>query len=282
MTPRRTDALHHLPTPTEAAAFRKRVYEEAARVSRQLPWRETCDPYLIMVSEVMLQQTQVERVRDHYLRFVGRFPTLSALSGAPLTDVLEAWQGLGYNRRALNLKRAATQVMEEFDGVMPRTPQALASLPGIGRYTAGAIRAFAFNQPAVFMETNIRSVYLHHFSDDRSGVHDRELIPLVEATMDREAPRAWYNSLMDYGAALKRTLPNPSRRSLHHKRQSPFSGSNRQQRSIILKALLTSPGTTAESLVASGAGEPQQVMQNLRAMEREGLLTCEAGRWRVA
>jgi A/G-specific adenine glycosylase len=235
-----------------------------------------------MVSEVMLQQTQVERVRDHYLRFVGRFPTLSSLAGAPLTEVLEVWQGLGYNRRALNLKRAAMLVMEDFDGVMPRTPQALASLPGIGRYTAGAILAFAFNQPAVFLETNIRSVYLHHFFGDRSGIHDRELLPLVEATMDREEPRGWYNALMDYGAALKRTLPNPSRRSLHHTRQSPFAGSNRQQRSIILKALLASPGMTAESLVASGAGEPHQVIENLRAMEREGLLACEGGRWRVA
>lgn len=269
-------------TSSEATRFREMVYGQASATARNFPWRETTDPYQIMVSEVMLQQTQVERVRTKFIEFIGRFPNLLTLAEAELAEVLMLWQGLGYNRRAIALKKAAETIMTDFSGLLPEDQKQLESLPGIGRYTAGAIAAFAFNRPAVFIETNIRSVYIHHFFHDRTDVHDRELLPLIEATVDRSTPRTWYNALMDYGAALKRDRPNPSRRSVHHMQQSPFIGSNRQLRSAILKAILAAPGLTTEEIVQRLAAEPAKVRHNLDAMEQEGFITSHSDRYRIA
>jgi A/G-specific adenine glycosylase len=185
----------------------------------------------------MLQQTQVSRAIGAYERFIERFPDFSSLAEAPLREVLSAWSGLGYNRRALYLKRTAERIMEEHGGDFPSHPSELAALPGIGSATAGAIAAFAFGAPHPFIETNIRAVFIHHFFRSRERVTDAEILPLVERTLDHADPRAWYSALMDYGAMLKETLPNPSRRSAHHARQEPFSGSDRQARGLIIKAL---------------------------------------------
>jgi A/G-specific adenine glycosylase len=271
-----------MPDTASSIKFRTLVYHEAKKEGRHFPWRETDDPYRIMVSEVMLQQTQADRVRQRFCQFVQRFPDALALADADLAEVVSAWQGLGYNRRALNLRRAASEIILRFGGEVPQDPELLSTLPGIGPYTAGAIAAFAFDRPVVFIETNIRSVFLHHFFSDRQQVHDREILPLVAATLDRKHPRDWYNALMDYGVRLKRHHANPSRKSVHHGRQSPFAGSNRQQRSAILKILLITPGLTEEEVCAAVPPNPARVGQNLRAMEREGLLACNAGCWRVA
>jgi A/G-specific adenine glycosylase len=271
-----------LPDQAECDAFRQLVYGAARDEGRHFPWRETEDPYRILVSEVMLQQTQADRVADRFNAFLGRFPDLRSLAIAELADVLSAWQGLGYNRRALNLQRSAALILQNFGGKVPDNPDLLATLPGIGPYTAGAITAFAFDRPVVFIETNIRTVFIHHFHGDRLQVHDRDILPLVAATLDRNQPRLWYNALMDYGVLLKRNHANPSRRSAHHGRQSPFAGSNRQQRSLLLKLLLATPGMEEAELAVAVSGKTETVINNLRMMEREGILAKKGKGWRVA
>jgi A/G-specific adenine glycosylase len=218
--------------------FRATVWEFYAAHGRDLPWRRTRDPYLILVSEFMLQQTQVARVIPKYCEFTALFPSIRHLAGAPVADVLRAWQGLGYNRRALNLRRCAESIVAEHGAAVPSTLPALLSLPGVGRSTAAAVRAFAFDEATPFLETNIRSAFIHHFFPEGTSVSDAELLPLVEDTLDHENPREWYYALMDYGSWLKSTGPNPSRRSKHAKAQSPFSGSHRQLRAALVRTVL--------------------------------------------
>ncbi len=244
---------------------------------RPLPWRETRDPYAILVSEIMLQQTQVDRVRSKYAEFLGLFPDFTTLARAPLEAVLAAWQGLGYNRRAIALKKCAETVVERWGGTLPTAVESLESMPGIGPYTARAIAAFAFGRSTVFIETNIRTVFIHSFFHDRQGVHDREIVPLVAQTLDRRNPRDWYYALMDYGVTLKKAHANPGRRSVHHTRQPPFKGSNRELRSQILRAVLATPGITEAELVEALAAEPEKVRANLLRMEREGFVAEENG-----
>jgi A/G-specific adenine glycosylase len=265
-------------TPRQVAAFRKMIREWYRTNGRPLPWRETRDPYAILVSEIMLQQTQVDRVRTKYTNFLSLFPDIATLARAPLDAVLAAWQGLGYNRRAVSLKRCAEVVAERWGGTLPATVEELESLPGIGPYTARAIATFAFGQPTVFIETNIRTVFIHSFFNDRQGIHDRELLPLVTCTLDRRDPRDWYYALMDYGVMLKKSHANPGRRSTHHVRQSPFEGSNRELRSRILRALLAAPGITEAELIAALGADPANVRNNLARMETEGFLSSQNGR----
>lgn len=266
----------------EIQLFRSAVYDAARATYRSLPWRDTTDPYCIMVSEIMLQQTQAERVIGKYAAFIERYPTLSSLAAAELSDVLTLWQGLGYNRRALSLKRAADSIMTVFGGIFPTTRNELESLPGIGPYTAGAIITFAFDRPELFIETNIRSVYIHHFFNDRTDIHDRELLPLVDITMDRSQPRTWYNALMDYGTVLKRNQVNPSRKSVHHARQSPFEGSNRQLRSALLRVILAQPGITTVDLTRCVKSDDEKINRNLEQMIKEGLIQSDGGKYVVA
>lgn len=236
-----------------ADPFRKLVRSEGVRLYRDLPWRRTRDPYGIWLSEVMLQQTQVVRVCDRWPAWLERFPTVGALAQAPVADVLAAWQGMGYNRRALALHRAAMYIMERFDGEFPRDASALCELPGVGPATAQGIRSFAFDLPGVYLETNVRTVILHHFFPDVPAVPDKELVGIVEATCpgpqvlegrfalpedERDTPRTWYYAMLDYGAYLKKTIPNPSRRSASYSRQSAFEGSRRQKRAALVRCLL--------------------------------------------
>jgi A/G-specific adenine glycosylase len=266
--------------PVEAAdvaAFRETVYGYYREQGRRLPWRETRDPYAILVSEIMLQQTQVDRVREKYRSFLASFPSVAALAGADLTQVLEAWQGLGYNRRAVALRLCAQAVVERFGGRFPGGIDELQSLPGIGPYTARAVAAFAFGIPSAFIETNIRSVFILHFFPGAEAVKDSEILPLVELALDREAPREWYYALMDYGSMLKRTRVNPSRQSAHHTRQSPFKGSNREQRSLLLRSILAAPGICEEELVGMLSVELEAARRNLQALEREGFIKRQGG-----
>ena len=245
------------------------VYAYYRRHARLFPWRETKNPYRILVSEVMLQQTQTERVVGKYEKFIARFPSFSTLADASLQSVFKAWQGLGYNRRAVSLKETAVRVIEEHDGILPKDLNALMKLPGIGRSTAGAILAFAYGIPVAFIETNIRRVFIHFFFSEREDVKDSEILPLVEQTLDRENPRDWYYALMDYGAMLKTKLPNPNRRSAHYTRQAPFEGSNRQIRGMILKLLLSLGPLREGELIGKLNREPSRVHTILHEMQRE-------------
>jgi A/G-specific adenine glycosylase len=279
-----TDAHDTQPPGDARAAFTARVwahYHEHAR--DDLPWRRTRDPYAILVSEVMLQQTQVPRVVPKYLAFLETFPTPAALAAAPLPELLAVWSGLGYNRRALNLKRAVELIVAEHGGRVPDTLEGLTALPGIGHATAGQVLAFAFDTGVPFIETNIRSVYLHEFFGDAEDVPDAAVLPLVEATMPAEGAREWFWALLDYGTHLKATLPNPSRRSKHHSHQGRFEGSNRQLRGRLLAALgaATGAGVTADELAATVRFELERVEAALAALQSEGFVVAEAGRWRI-
>jgi A/G-specific adenine glycosylase len=246
-----------------------------------MPWRDLDDPYAVLVSEVMLQQTQVARVMDRWGEWMESFPTLSALAAAPLPAVLGLWQGLGYNRRALALKRAAEIAVERFGGALPADQSLLRSLPGVGPATAAAVVNYAFCVPSPFIETNVRAVFLHHFFADAEGVPDSALLPLVEATWDRADPRGWGYALMDYGASLKRTGPNPSRRSRHYTRQSPFEGSKRQRRARLLREVLSGPGGEGADYAESLGLPMAETIAVLEELAAEGFVTEAGGRWSV-
>lgn len=253
-------------------AFQQLIRSRYQAAPRPMPWRDTRDPYRILLSEIMLQQTQVERVLSKYAEFLNQFPTLAALAAAPLADVLRVWQGLGYNRRAIALKNCAAQIMSRFDGRFPATVAELESLPGIGHYTARAVALFAFGIVEPFIETNIRTVFIHTFFSGRDQVADREIMPLVEQTIDHDNPREWFYALMDYGAMLKSGRHNPGRRSAHHTRQSPFKGSNRELRSRMLRTIMAQTGISAEALAGQLDADLHTVERNLEAMSQEGFL----------
>ena len=244
-----------------------------------MPRRETRDPYKILVSEIMLQQTQVSRVLEKYGSFLKSFPTIRELAHAASGDVLRAWQGLGYNRRALLLKRCAEEVVERFGGVIPQERADLESLPGIGKATAGSMRAFAFNKPDVFIETNIRSVYIHHFFGDRSDVIDAALVPYIAKTLDRKNPREWYYALMDYGVYLKSIMPNPNRKSRHYTRQSRFEGSDRQIRGRALKILTEKRLVPKASLYKALGGDRERLEIIIAGLIKEGLIHMVGGKF---
>ena len=288
-----------VPTPdaTSLASFRALVLQKGRELYRDLPWRRTRDPYKIWLSEVMLQQTQVSRVDGRWQHWLERFPTIDALASAQTSDVLDEWQGMGYNRRALALLNAA-RLVADGGGSMPVELDDLVALPGIGPATAAGIRAFAYNLPGVYLETNVRTVLLHELYPDAVQVPDRELVPLVEVTCPQDAsdpsddPRTWYYALLDYGAHLKRTVPNPSQRSRSHVRQSRFEGSHRQKRAMAVRALLAHQATggvdaatvaaeMSELEVAAGrepVGE-SLVLELLEELSGEGFCHCEDGIW---
>jgi A/G-specific adenine glycosylase len=259
-------------TTREITKFQRIVYDYYQNFGRDLPWRGTDNPYEILVSEIMLQQTQVSRVVHKYVEFIKTFPDIESLAEAPLRDVLKVWQGLGYNRRALSLKRLAEIVNATYGGYVPSHVSLLMQLPGIGNATANAVCAFAFNQPVVFIETNVRTVFIYHFFSTKDTVKDSEIRPLVERTLDYDNPKHWYNALMDYGVALKKYCFNPGRKSAHHKEQSPFEGSARQVRGAILRALVTKPRQTVNELIKAVRFDPDVVKKNIQSLEREGLV----------
>lgn len=241
--------------------FRHILDEFYARQGRHgLPWRATTDPYEIMVSELMLQQTQVGRVIPKYHEFLERFPDIRSLAKASLGDVLIAWQGLGYNRRAKYLWQAAQQLSDTF----PDTLESLVALPGIGRNTAGAILAYAFNKPAIFVETNVRTVFIHHFFHDKTGVSDREIENLVAQTIT-DNPREFYWSLMDYGTHVKQTVGNKNKQSKHYAKQSPFMGSRRQVRGAVLRTLSARGYEPGELLGKINDSRTSDVLRELMA-----------------
>jgi A/G-specific adenine glycosylase len=253
-------------------AFQKIIKDYYSKQGRIFPWRETRNPYKILVSEIMLQQTQAPRVVEKYRSFIKRFPSVANLASAKTIDVLQEWQGLGYNRRGLALKKAAEIIMKEYHGKVPNSLENLLLLPGVGPATAGDILAFAWNQPSIVIETNIRSVFIHFFFKDTTNIADSEILPLIQKTLDRKNPREWYFALMDYGAFLKKNHLNPSRRSKQYSPQSPFSGSNRELRSKILRYIIAYSKQPLENIVESLQADKESIEKNLRALVKEGLL----------
>lgn len=211
-----------------------------------------------------------------YEQFLTEFPSVHSLAKAPLSRVLLVWQGLGYNRRAKFIHDAAKQIVATHSGEVPSDTGLLAQLPGIGVNTAGAIAAYAFNKPVVFVETNIRTVFIHHFFARHKTVRDAQLLPLLQATLDRKNPRLWYSALMDYGFWLKRTGEKGAQKSAHYVKQKKFSGSVREARGLLVQALTVREGlsvVSAEKLV----GEDRYVPA-LRGLIKDGLIRFDKHR----
>lgn len=242
---------------------------------RSFPWRaQSNTPYHILVSEIMLQQTQTDRVVPKYKIFVRHFPNFKQLSKATLAEVITHWQGLGYNRRAQNLHQCAQVVVKKYNSRLPREAEQLIKLPGIGLYTAAAIQAFAFNIPSVVIETNIRTVFLHHFFANKKNIPDSDLFPLIQQTLDTTNPREWYAALMDYGSYVKKTVGNLSRNSKQYTKQSTFKGSNRQARGSILKCLTEHTRLTKQQLqcLYPTILSSQKLTTALKQLENEQLI----------
>jgi A/G-specific adenine glycosylase len=271
----------YLLSPEDIRTFQAGVYTYYEQNGRDLPWRKTKNPYNIFVSEIMLQQTQVERVIEKYERFISIFPDFPTLADASLKDILLAWQGLGYNRRALMLKQAARTIMAEYKGEIPSRVEDLVKLSGLGRTTASSILAFAFNQPVVFIETNIRRVYIHHFFEGQENINDRDIIPLVEATLDTSNPAVWYHALMDYGAMLKKKVTNPNRRSVHYKRQPPFENSDRQIRGAILRILLEKSPISCDEILEILGVNKTRCENILLQLKKEKLVKQRKGKYSI-
>lgn len=250
--------------------FKKIIWQHYNAHGRIFDWRGVDDPYKVFISEVMLQQTQTTRVAVKYPAFIARFPDFAILAKAPLKDVLHEWQGMGYNRRGMYLHRAAQIIVQNHGGVLPNNPEALDALPGIGAATAASICAFAFNNPTVFIETNIRAVFIHFYFNGKDAIDDKEIIPLVQATLDQDNPREWYYALMDYGVMLKKSLVNPGRKSAHYTKQSKFEGSDRQIRGMILKILTQAQEPIEEvTLIQSTGKDFERVTKIIAQMIQE-------------
>lgn len=255
--------------------FVKEVWEYYERHGRRsLPWRNTKNAYHILVSEIMLQQTQVDRVLPKYTAFLKKFSSFATLAEAPLGDVLREWQGLGYNRRAKMLHQCAQAVVREYKGRLPRTHSELMKLPGIGHYTAGAVMAFAFHESIPIIETNIRTVYIHHFFNDDTDVLDVDIQKIVARTLDAGNPREWYYALMDYGVFLKKTIGNQNSRSKHYTKQSTFKNSDRQIRGAILR-LLTQGTYTRKKMHTALPFEIDRIDAQCEKLLTEGLIVLE-------
>ena len=279
------------PTESQIEAFKQLVWREGRAHWRDLPWRGIDDDYAVLVSEVMLQQTQVKRVLRYWGRFLALFPTVDALAAADNALVLEMWQGLGYNRRALMLKRCAEECAAHHGGKLPAKREELLALPGIGPATASGVMAFARNEPCVYLETNVRSVFLHHFFPGVEKVPDKDVAALVERACPEEDVRGWYYALLDYGAHLKQIVSNPSRRSSGYARQSTFEGSHRQKRAAIVRLVLGEPGIGLEAISAKldemeraagrGAIEDNELSRLLDELVAEGFFSFDGQGYRA-
>lgn len=304
---------------TDARSLHRAVAAWYARNVRTLPWRGIADPYAILVSEVMLQQTQVERVIPKYRAFLDAFPTLQSLADAQPADVIRLWAGMGYNGRAVRLHRLAQEVVEHHDGVLPRTADELRKLPGIGPYTAAAVSSFAFGEPVPVLDTNIYRVLSRVVHGIEAPARDA-IHPLAETLLPGPhspiTPADWHQALMDVGATLctarqprcmlcplrmhcaaaphlqSGSAPTLAEASIPYApRQSRFQGSARYFRGRIVNHLREQPDTGIEESVlesviraaeaASGAPCPTPLPDLLAALERDGLIRRDGGRVRL-
>ena len=259
-------------TPHQIADFQKEVCSYYKKHKRNFLWRDTADPYCIFISEMMLQQTQTERVAEKYVEFIRTFQSFEQLAGASFAQVLEKWKGLGYNRRAKWVHEIAKIVVSDYDGKMPDSVKELEKLPGIGHATARSIAAFAFDKPTVFLETNIRTVLIHHFFTTRKKLDDKELLCIVEQVADTKHSREWYSALMDYGVYLKKELGNLNHKSKHYRKQSKFEGSDRQIRGKILDVLLKKKEISLKELIKILDENSERVLGIVDDLIKENLI----------
>ena len=252
--------------------FQSFIFSYFKQYGRDFPFRQDITPYNVLVSEMMLQQTQTNRVSEKFEEFIKKFPDFKSLNNAPLNEILELWQGLGYNRRAVALKKIAEKVVSEFDGILPADVEILKSFPQIGHNTASSIVAFAFNMPTFFIEVNVRRVYIYFFFPGKTLVNDKDIMPLVRKTLEFANVRNWYYALMDYGVMLKKSHPELNKRSAHYRKQSKFKGSNRESRGKILKLLIERKLITEAEILKYLSIEPKRVGLILSQLIQEGFI----------
>lgn len=240
---------------------------------RHLPWRTTDNSYHILVSEVMLQQTQVARVIEKYSQFIKKFPTVETLASSSLRDVLAVWQGLGYNRRAKYLWECAKTIVAQYNGKIPDNESELQKLPGLGKATAASVSIFAFGKPALYIETNVRTVYIYTFFDTDKKISDAMIEPLLKATIDTNNPKQFYNALMDCGTYIKQHY-NFTRHSAQYRLQSPYHTSLRKIRGDIVRYLVRNGATHKDVLIQNLHYAPEKIAQALDALCQENMI-CE-------
>ena len=252
----------------EIELFRGKVFEFYSKNGRSFPWRKTTDRYAVMISEIMLQQTQAERVVPKFEAWLQEFPDIPSLASAPLRSVLSLWSGLGYNSRAVRLQRCAAIINDSFDGIVPGEPAVLKTLPGIGEYTCRSIPVFADNFDTAAVDTNIRRIMIHElgFPEDISpGILQQEAEALVPPGRSRE----WHNALMDYGSLVltsKKTGIRPLTR------QSKFQGSRRWYRGKLIKELVNTDGMFLEEISEKYAECPWDIEKIINDLVSEGLV----------
>jgi A/G-specific adenine glycosylase len=257
--------------------FQQKIWDFYKTEGRSFAWRNVSDPYRVLVSELMLQQTQTHRVIEKFEAWMNAFPIISSLAEATLHEVLLVWQGLGYNRRGKYLHEIAQKIVVDFGGNLPSDPNVLITFSGIGSATAASICAFAFNIPTIFIETNIRTVFLHTFFQQQDHVHDRQIIPLVAQTVDIFNPREWYYALMDYGVMLKREFKISNKKSAHYARQSRFEGSDRQIRGQIIRLLTREGAISLNDLIDQLGCDSQRAHRIITDLSNEGLIGLHKG-----
>ncbi|NVM45018.1 MAG: winged helix-turn-helix transcriptional regulator [Candidatus Lokiarchaeota archaeon] len=255
--------------------FQNIIYSYFKQYGREFPFRREINPYNVVISEMMLQQTQTNRVSEKFEQFIQEFPDFQSLANAPLNNVLKVWQGLGYNRRAVALKNIAEKVVNEFDGILPADVEILKSFPQIGHNTASSIVAFAFNMPTFFIEVNIRRVYIYYFFPGKNSVNDSLILPIVRKTLDRANVRKWYYALMDYGVMLKKTHPELNKRSAHYRKQSKFKGSDREIRGKILRLLIANSNLTESDILKELNINSKKLNDILNLLIKEGFIKKE-------
>ncbi len=261
--------------------FQKHIFDWYKKHRRDFPWRRTRDPYKILVSEIMLQQTQTSRVKEKYPLFVTTFPTFKTLAHAPLKRVLKTWQGMGYNRRALHIRRISEIVEKEWQGKLPSDPKSLEALPGIGHYTSRAVACFAFSRCEPFLDTNIRRVFIHFFFPRKKKVQDEEILKKITQVQPERNLREWYSALMDYGATQFSKTPNPNKKSVGWRRQTKFEGSKREIRSHIIKELLKTKLTSSQLQVR--LQKDKTILKDiLSELEKERLIKKRNSLWEIA
>jgi len=272
--------LYKLQGPTNEVikVFQDIIYSFYNHKKRNFPFRENITPYKVVVSEIMLQQTQTNRVAEKFIEFIDKFPDFKSLAQASVEELLSMWQGLGYNRRAIALKKIAERIISEFNGNVPKDMDSLTSLPQIGHNTASSILSFAYNIPTYFIETNIRRVYIYFFFPGKIEIDDKEIMELVKDSVDKDNPRDWYYALMDFGTMLKKTHPELNKKSAHYRKQSKFVGSTRQVRGKVLKLLLKKPFSKRE-IIDKINYEEKKVIEILDALKKEGFIQEEQDRF---
>jgi len=271
--------------------FQNIIYSYFKQYGRDFPFRDEISPYNVVISEMMLQQTQTNRVVEKFQQFIQKFPDFQSLASASLNDVLKVWQGLGYNRRAMALKKIAEKVVTEFDGILPADVEILKTFPQIGHNTASSIVAFAFNMPTFFIEVNIRRVYTYFFFPGTSSIEDKVIMPIVRKTLDRSNVRKWYYALMDFGVMLKKTHPELNKRSAHYRKQYKrsahyrkqlkFKGSNREIRGKILKLLITRSNLTEVEISKELEINSNKLKEIMNLLIKEGFIKQESNQFSI-